>query len=133
MKNKVKKGSFQIAVLNNLSKDDKVKLAERAIDQIEDYKIECEAQISQLEVMDIPKTDLEIKSLKRKSTKAEKDKESAYLNVIDQSFASYIETINTCEKRADELQEEIEVLKEKKDRLKESAKRYKAILEKFNS
>lgn len=86
--------SFKDQVLGRLNKSEKQLQEEAVVDRIEDFTLECKAQISFIESSSIPRAEADLAKAKRELAKAKKAEKEAYFNLEDSSYESYVNSIN---------------------------------------
>ena len=86
--------SFKDQVLNRLNKSEKELQEEAVVDRIEDFTLECKAQISFIESSSIPRAEADLAKAKRELAKAKKAEKEAYFNLEDSSYKGYVDSIN---------------------------------------
>ena len=92
-----KKTSFVDQVLAELTKDESQVQKETIEDTIEDYIIQCKAQIGYYNTGKIPGLKLEAKGAERKLKLAEKKLAEVYIQLQPANFEGYLESIAKAE------------------------------------
>lgn len=92
-----KKTSFLDDVLAELTKDEAQVQKETVEDTIEDYIIQCNAQIGYYNTGQIPGLKLQAKTAERKLKAAEKNLANVYLKLQPANFEGYLESIASAE------------------------------------
>lgn len=125
--------SFKDEALSRLRKDKKELEAEKLIDTIEDFIIDCEAQISLIEFSAIKKAENELAKAKKATIKAEKDRESAAFDLLCGSFEGYITMLNKAQGVIDSCKEDEAEIEQSIQDLNNELKSFRLILEKLKS
>lgn len=102
-----KKQSFVNQVIAANNKDKSEVFAEKVADTVEDFVIETEAQIANIEVSELPALIAKKTRQERDLAKLEKTSNTVYLDVVDCSYEQYINKINNAEKKISELKSEM--------------------------
>ena len=123
-----KKKSYQDEVLGRLNKDKETVQAEIVKDTVEDFTIECEAQISLIKASDIPSLTSKVTRAKRTVTKAKKALTESKYDISSGNFASFVGNINHAQAVVTSAENEVKRLSEQLAGKKAELKRMEELL-----
>lgn len=125
---------FAGRILEGVSKDKQTKTAELIVEKIEDFAIECDAQIALIKSSVIPGLLAKVRKVKKSVGKAEKAVESRVDNVLGcVDFKQYAGEIAVAKVGVESVQDEVASLEDEIQVAKDSLETYEGLLKQLNS